>query len=118
MRSTAASSAAPPTTTWMGSRLPWTGLSGCTCAAAHWSGTLVSRPTASQPDSRANSGYMGPAPRGKPMIGTAGWTALTRWTMRRMGSMTQRRNSSSGSTPAQLSKICRASAPASTWAMR
>ena len=53
-----------------------------------------------------------PAPRGKPMIFAPGTARRTFSTMRRTGATHQRSNSAVGSTPAQVSKICTASAPA------
>jgi hypothetical protein len=48
------------------------------------------------------------------MIGTVGWRAFTARVIRAVGSITQRRNSASGNTPAQLSNSWIASAPASS----
>ncbi len=50
------------------------------------------------------------------MIFASGTFARTPSTMRRVGSTDQRTNSRGGSTPAQVSKICSASAPASSCA--
>ena len=52
------------------------------------------------------------------MIGTPGWRARRAETMRRVGAMTCRPNSSGDSTPDQLSNSISASAPASAWAER
>ena len=52
------------------------------------------------------------------MIFAPGTCSRTMVTMRLVGAMHQRANSSGGSTPAQVSKICTASAPACSWRTR
>ena len=47
------------------------------------------------------------------MIGTCGCFALSAATIRRVGATTQVSNSRGGRLPAQVSKICSTSAPAS-----
>ncbi|TCU65934.1 hypothetical protein EDE08_117117 [Bradyrhizobium sp. R2.2-H] len=52
------------------------------------------------------------------MIFASDILARTPSTIRRIGSTDQRANSAGGSTPAQVSKICKASAPAASCASR
>ena len=59
-----------------------------------------------------------PAPRGKAISRAFGVSARTLAAIAAIGATHQRSNSAGGSTPAQESKICAASAPAANWRRR
>src|SRR5271154_2357264 len=113
-RSTSLSRRAPPAARASGSRLPWSAKRSGSAAIAAFGATAVSRPIASMSARAANFASCVPAPRGKAMIGACGAPALTLAASAAIGATHQRSNSAGGSTPAQESKICTASAPAAS----
>ena len=97
------SSAAPPATSAIGSRLPWVAILADISDPATPSSAPVSSATAFTPVCSAYAATATPANLGKPMIGTKGWRSRNLATIRRVGSITWRWNNSGESTPAQLS---------------
>ena len=112
--STARSSASPPTRSASGSRLPWTGRCALDVIARESKVHHPVEPHRIDRDSRKIALSSVPAPRGKPMIfARRNSLAHSRDDPRHRLDAPFARIRSAGNIPAQVSKICTASTPAS-----
>src|SRR4029450_5603451 len=86
MRVASRSSATPPATSIIGSRLPCRQICGCSSRAAQWAPMPVSIDRAAKASLRRYIRVAGPAARGKRMHGVLGWRACTAWAVLNTGS--------------------------------